>query len=229
MTRIAFFVACVSLLCLGETQAAAEPVTITGGSIVLSGPSMFQVGPMAIAGTRGFSIEGLVDSGEGSIEPLRQCFPCEPTADFSVGANLGTFAIIGKATLDGKTYNDINSFASSNLAHLHLIGTTVLPPVNGSSLVLRAPFTVAADSLFTYEVTTGSSTEPPGLATVPLAGRGTATLIFTANRFAPVWEFSQLRYEFVPTPEPATLVLVVGGLAATLFSARTRRRRSSSS
>jgi hypothetical protein len=229
MNRIAFSVACVSVLYLGGTQAAADPVTITTGSIVLSERSFFQAGPIAIAGTRGFSIEGSVNSGEGSIDPLRQCFPCEPTVDFSVGANLGGSAISGTATLDGETYNNINTMVSVNFAHLHLIGTTVLPPVNGLSLVIRAPFTVAADSSFTYEVTPGSSTEPAELATVALAGRGTATVSFFANPSVPVWEFSQMRYEFEPVPEPATVVLAGGGLAAMLWGARARRRRSSSS
>jgi hypothetical protein len=224
MARIAILVAGVSVLCLGGTQAAADPVTITSGSIVLLEPDYLQTGPIAIAGTRGFSIEGRVNSGEGRIDPLRQCFPCVPTADFSVGA---TFAISGKATLDGETYEPLNnSFTSYNFVGLHLIGTTVLPPVNGSSLVIRAPFTVAPYSSFTYEVTPGSSTEPPELATVALAGRGTATVSFLADPFGvPVWEFSQMSYEFAPIPEPATLVLVGGGLAATLLRARTRRAK----
>ena len=58
MTRITFFVACVGVLCLDATRAAADPVTITRGSIVLSEPSMFQSGPIAIGGTQGFAIEG---------------------------------------------------------------------------------------------------------------------------------------------------------------------------
>jgi len=228
MKRIACFVACLSVLCLHAIQAVADPVTITTGSIVLSQPSMFQVGPIALAGTRGFSIEGLVDSGEGRIDPLNQCFPCVPTADFSVGMRLGTFAISGTATLDGQTYDDINLLNSNNFVHLHLIGMTVLPPVNGPSLVIRAPFTLTPDALFRYEVTPGSSTEPPDLATVTLAGRGTAAVSFVANPSVPVWEFSQVRYEFAPVPEPATVVLVGGGLVAMLLRTKTRRRRRSS-
>ena len=71
----------------------------------------------------------------GSIPSL--CFPCVPRTDFSVGANLGTFAITGTATLDGETYHRINTLTSSNFVHLHLIGTMVLPPVIGSSLGVR--------------------------------------------------------------------------------------------
>ena len=105
----------------------------------------------------------------------------------------------------------------------------MLPPVNGSSLVIHAPFTVAADSSFTYEVTPGSNTAHPELATVPLRGRGTATVSFLANPSAPVWEFDHMRYDFVPTPEPSTLLLLGGGLAATLLRARTLRRTSPTS
>jgi len=71
----------------------------------------------------------------GSIPSL--CFPCVPRTDFSVGANLGTCAITGTATLDGETYHRINTLTSSNFVHLHLIGTMVLPPVIGSSLGVR--------------------------------------------------------------------------------------------
>jgi hypothetical protein len=226
MTRIAFFVTCGSVLCLGAgTQATADPVRITSGSIVLSEPHLFQGGPIRIAGTRGFSIEGFVDTSEGAVDPLRQCFPCEPTAHFSVGANLASSAIIGSATLDGKRYQDINTSSSNNFSVVQLTGTTVLPPVNGSSLVIRAPFTMT-NSSFTYELTPGSDSEPPELATVALRGGGTASVSFHANPSLPVWEFSGMRYDFAPTPEPSTLFLLGGGLAA-LWRARTRRTGSS--
>jgi hypothetical protein len=214
------------VLCLvAATRAAADPVTITGGSIILSEPDRFQAGPIDVAGTRGFSIHGSVDSGEGRVDPLTQCFPCESTPNFSVGASFTGSAIIGSATIDGMTFPNINTLSSHNFVSLQLIGTTVLPPVNGSSLVIRAPFTVAPDSLFTYELTPGSITEPPELATVALAGRGTATVRFHVNPTTPVWEFSDMRWDFTPTPEPSTLVLLGGGLAA-LWRARGRKTTS---
>jgi hypothetical protein len=78
---------------------------------------------------------------------------------------------------------------------------------------VAAPFTVAPDSLFTYQVRPGSNSEPPELATVTLGGRGTATVRFRANTTEPVWEFTDRRWDFAPTPEPSTLVLLGGGLA----------------
>jgi hypothetical protein len=225
MRRTALFLTAVALSCvLADTRAIADPVTITSGSIVLPGPSLLQTGPISIAGTRGFSIEGVVLTGEGRFDPLAQCFPCEPTPDFSVGAQLGTFAIFGDATLDGATYPRINRLDSDNFAFLRLEGTATLPPVAGSSLVIRAPFTLAPRSLFNYQ--RGAAHEPPELATVDLRGRGTATVAFQAEVIndVPLWQFSQMRYDFAATPEPSTLVLAGAGCAAALSRARRRRK-----
>jgi hypothetical protein len=80
MTRSAFFVACVGVLCLCvASPASAEPITITGGSIVFPEAAIFQVGPISIVGTRGFSIKAWIDTGESwNIGPIAQCFPCTP-------------------------------------------------------------------------------------------------------------------------------------------------------
>ena len=223
MTRRALFVAALAVLCpVVASQVAAEPVTITSGSIVFSEPGLFQAGSISIAGTRGFSLNGLIDSGETSVAPLRQCFPCEPTAAFSVGLQTGTFSFGGSAvaTLDGKTFSDVNGLSSSTNVFLSLAGSTELPPVNGPSIVIRAPFADTPNSLFTFEVVPGTDDPalPPITDTVRLRARGIATVRFVANPTAPVWEFSSLRYGFQPTPEPATLLLVGGALL--LFRAR---------
>jgi hypothetical protein len=100
---------------------------------------------------------------------------------------------------------------------LEFDGTTTLPEVRAPSIVISKPFVVDERSLFQPP-----DTWPP----VPLRGRGVVTLSLHANSVIPVWEFSQLRYDFqtpAPTPEPATLVLVGGGLVGTLLRFRKRR------
>jgi hypothetical protein len=59
---------------------------------------------------------------------------------------------------------------------------------------------------------------------IPLTGRGTATLNVIANPSDPLWELSSLRYDFAPTPEPATMLLVGTGMFA-LAARRYSRRR----
>jgi hypothetical protein len=59
MTRGAFLVAGVGVLCLGVgSPGSAEPITITSGSMVFPQAALNQAGPISIVGTRGFSIEG---------------------------------------------------------------------------------------------------------------------------------------------------------------------------
>jgi hypothetical protein len=124
-------------------------------------------------------------------------------------------AFLADATLDGRTCPNFG-FGDDVFASLELDGMTTLPPVTGPSIVITAPFMVNERSLF----------EPPDARSVPLRGKGVATLTLHANPSFPVWEFSQLRYTFqapAPVPEPATLVLVGSGLVGTLLRFRKRR------
>jgi hypothetical protein len=80
--------------------------------------------------------------------------------------------------------------------------------VNGPSIVIRAPFTVDADSSFQFEIAPQSQGVPLVLGTAPLRGRGVAAGSFLANSTLPSGSSTGFRYDFPPTPEPATLLLV---------------------
>jgi hypothetical protein len=205
MTKSAVFVACVGVMCLGvASRALAEPITLTAGALVFSSGSPFQAGSLSLTGTRGFSLEGGVDSGETRIDPLGQCGPCVPASTMSVGALLTGFAFLSTdATLDGHSYSNVGGSLSDTNAFLELVGTIAVPKVGESPIVITAPFTLRA-SFF----------QPSPTRSVPIRGGGVATLMM-APQFSEFWELRGVRYDFVatPTPEPATLILVVGGLA----------------
>lgn len=67
---------------------------------------------------------------------------------------------------------------------------------------------------------------PPAFV-VDVNGRGTATLSMMAEPQSGLWRFPEASYSFedqVPTPEPASVLLVAGGLATLLARRRSSRR-----
>jgi hypothetical protein len=217
-------VAFVGLTCLAVTPpAAADPISITSGSIVVTDP--FGTGPISIAGTRGFSIEGIVAPGEGFVNPVHQCgfTPCLPGTTISLDAFLGQAAVIGTATLDGNQYEITGSIEDPAFVALFLAGAVMLPQLVSSPTVITAPFSVAQDSAFLLSF---------GAERVPLNGSGIASLslspAFPVPNEPPLWVVDQVRYDFngVPAviPEPSTMTLFALGLAATTLRARMRRR-----
>jgi PEP-CTERM motif len=218
-------VAFVGFACLAITPpAAADPISITSGSIVVTDP--FSIGRISIAGTRGFSIEGFVDLSEGFVVPLSECgtIGCLAGTTISLAALLVDSAVVGTARLDGNQY-EIGRADSPAFVFLQLVGTATLPQLVSSPTVVTSPFS-AAQSFFFFETFGGGGDR------VPLNGSGVVSLSlspFPDPDSPPLWVVDQVRYDFndVPAvvPEPSTMTLITLGLAVTTLRARMRRRR----
>ena len=215
MTRITLFVASVGLSVLVvASQASAEPIRITGGTIVVTG--LTGLGTISIVGTRGFSLTGPVSPLEGRVDPFTECVPCLPGATtLSVGAFLGgTVFPDAVATLDGQTYTVGSGIDDPEGVNFEVFGIASLPALRDSGTTITAPFTADGNFFLPF-------------LTERIRGRGIATVAlkpFPPGASPEAWEIDRLvRYDFSdPVPEPATLVLVAGGLAAIV---RARKKR----
>jgi hypothetical protein len=217
MTRFAVSVACVGVFCLGLTQSAsAEPVTITGGSLVFPTGDQSQFGPISLTGTRGFSLHGFVDSGETSIPGLGCCF--SPGSAVGGSARLLGFAWRETSiTLDGQTFAHIGGAISFNQLHVDLFATMITP---ASPMTVTAPFTVAFGRFVRAD-------QVHPAVEVPIRGAGTVSVTFLEVPGS--FTSGGVRYDFTqPTPEPATLTLMSAGLIGATTRLRKRRAANAS-
>jgi hypothetical protein len=211
------------LFTLGITQtAAADPIVITGGSMLVTG--RFEAGSISLGGTRGFSLRANVDPGEGEVSAISRCGMigdpiCVAGSTISIGASLVEDGFPnGIATLDGVTYDDISGIFSPATVLLRLQGTVTLPELQDSPVTLTARFTVG-ESAFIL---------PSPAAPVEIQGSGgTATLRLVPGVEAGTptpWIVDLIRYDFNDTaaiPEPSTVLLLAAGLVGAW---RSRRR-----
>jgi hypothetical protein len=223
MARFSASVVCLGILYLGVRPATADPILITSGHLIITGP--VEVGSIAVRGTRGFTLQSAVAPNEGNVEAFTFCGDpgCEPGGTFSISGFLGGFAFPGGvATLDGITYDDISSLNSPAGPLLRLAGTAQLPDLEDFSGVITAPFNL-----------TGFFRLPFPGEPVQLLGQGVASISITPSPLGPGFPFPRLlfvddiRYDFgapAPIPEPSTVLLVGAGVIS-VFGQRLRRRR----
>lgn len=201
--------------------AAADPINIIGGSLVMNSFN----GPITLVGDRGFTFESSLSVSGGFFLPWEQCTnlhspePCLPGSTLGLNAIWLGNDITGPATLDGVTYSDVGSLSSPSSMAVQFMGTVVLPPLS-SSATLTAPFTFQGS--FFHPVDGGTVNES-------LMGAGMATLLFSpAGNIPGAWRFDSARYDFSapsPTPEPASLLLMGSGMLALAAFVRMRARK----
>ena len=203
------------------SPANADPIRITGGSMVVDTMLGNTVGTVDIHGTQGFRAELLI--GLNSTNGPWRC-PCDVGTSIDISGLFSADDGAGIVELNGISYL-VPTFAAD--AFVHPFGGSFIAPPLSTSAVVTMPFEVRGDGssavlLFDFQ----------GEPTVifPLVGRGVATIELTPNRGgAAVWNSVSARYEFesAPVPEPATLFLF--GTGAVALAARQHRRRRSRS
>ncbi|MGH7489037.1 MAG: PEP-CTERM sorting domain-containing protein [bacterium] len=198
----------VLLLHTSFAHADPIPIRITGGSLDLALEPPESFGILDIVGRGDFRLNEFVVSETvgGAL-----CRPCPPGDLLDLG---GGFADeFGSATLNGVTYTLVPA-GEAGVAN-HFFAQGVVPAV-GTTGVLLVPFTYVGF----FEI--------PGrqFREYDLLGHGMATVRFRPDNFTPTptWDFDGARFEFAPTPEPATLLLISSGLGVLAWLRSAGRR-----
>ena len=217
-TRVSPALLLLALLLFAPVVARADAIAITSGFFTTSTP-----GPGGSFRTYGFnfagdnlSLRGTEPDGRSqNVSTTTPCFPCSPGQSFSISHPASLFTLSPTATLvfNGQTYigwaNGPLNFVTE--------GFTV--PTTGESVVtLTGHFTMTGSITFTPHLL-GEPTDVP-FAVSDVYGSGLVTVRLQQS-FGGYW-ITNIRYDFQPTPEPATLILLGSGIAG--LAARQRRR-----
>lgn len=188
------------------SAAGAEPIrVVTSGTIATIGGTGSMNGTFSLFG-EDFSLTGLATDGIGNA------FACQPCA---VGETVNFTSGWG-GDISGNTHSVVNGVSRQVWlgGEISLMGgSVVVPPGQGSTLILTAPFHLSptsrvigfADSQRTtpvFDFRIGGS----GVATLTAQGNGA---LYDSGNFTFVFSGSQT----APTPEPGTILLMLTGLA----------------
>jgi len=202
MSRI-FTALCTMLLFVAFTPTTtnADPIVITGGSLTVTG----------LGGGPDFTLfgENFATSGGGD----RGALGLQARAVFTTGSVVTVGA------------NFVGSSLEPHAGFFNFTGPPIVIPFSLTTLTITSPFEFSGRLLTCPQ----SCFLGPVISNVELVGSGTATFTVLLSGLTPngtpIFTFQSITYNF-EVPEPASVLLLGGGLAA-LGAALRRRCRSS--
>jgi len=217
LTRVVVSLAFVIVLLGAVSEVRADPVVITSGFVVIGGPPAPSRGAFR---TTAYSLvaDNLMASGsegDGTMhDVMSPCIlPGCPVGTLVSGNAIVSLQGFGPATIAGVTFPLTTPFG------VPLTFTTgqVAIPAGGSIVMAVTPFTMTG-TLQLFSIPGGT---PIFSATV--FGSGIATL--TLEQIDSGYQLTGIRYDFQnPVPEPATVLLLITGLAGVATNEWRRRK-----
>lgn len=202
------------IVSFAPATANADPLIITSGTLTVEG---FFGGPdFTFFGNNFFASGG----GErGASGPQVGCTPCTSGSLVSVG---GIFAgsSLGGGTLIVDGVDHSGGFGGV----FTLTGPPILVPFSLSNMTITGPFVFSG----TLNSCPQDCFIGPVVFSVSLIGSGTASIDLTFSGLTgngtPIFTFQKVTYNF-EVPEPTSILLLGGGLAALYAGTKRRRRR----